>query len=1052
MIEPALFLTAALALATPTPSPSPRPTRVEPSMLQAMEWRNIGPTRGGRVEAVAGIAGKPFTFYFGSAGGGVYKTEDAGVSWRNVTDGQLGTSSIGAIAVAESDDNVVFVGTGEAAPRGNALSHGDGVYKSTDAGKTWTSVGLKETRHISQVRIDPRNPDLVFVAALGPVAKDSKDRGVFKSADGGRTWRQTLFVDETTGAVDLVIDPVNPRHLYAAMWDFRRLPWQIRSGGRGSGLYKSTDGGETWKKLSEGLPGGTLGKIGVTVSPSRHERVWAVIEAEDGGLFRSDDAGGTWTRVNEDRVLRARSWYYMHIFAHPTDEDTVFVHNAPMLRVTDGGKSVTPVRTPHGDNHALWINPKNPNIMIDGDDGGASVTLNAGKTWSTQSNQITAQIYRVNTDESFPYMACGGQQDNSSVCVVSRSDNGPIDATGWFAGPGCESAYVTFDRKEPQFIYGGCYTGIIDEFNPRTNKTRNIMAYPQQGLSQPASLFKYRFNWNAPIAMSTHDNRVIYHAGNQLLRTRDRGASWEAISPDLTRNEKEKQGAGGTPITNEGAGAEVYGTIFAFAESPVDEKVLWAGTDDGLLHVSRDAGGGWANVTPPGVGEAQINAIDASPFDPATAYVAVTGYRRGDYSPMAFKTADYGKTWTKIVAGIPDDHPVRVVREDPEQRGLLYMGTEMGVFVSKDDGASWKTLRLNMPVTPVTDLQVRSGDLVASTQGRGFWILDDITPLRVYRASADAPSDGVRLLRPRATPRTEYASTTDPALGANPPTGVIAYYWLAKAPEKSLTLEVLDAAGRAVRKVSWLSPAATLSGSGASTPAPVTAAPAPPPPSIKPGLNRWVWNLRHEDVPKIPGIMFESARGHLAGIGKYTLRVTADGVASSETVDLQMDPRLMVDLRVKEADLIAAADLAREVRSWIDEMHASVLKARKVREQVTSIVDLTAKHPASTAFAEAGKKVNASLESWEESIVQSKQKTQQDVINFRNMLSNTTLDFINAVAESDALPTNGMKARHADLRAAWAERRTALSRTLDVDVAAFSALMRREGVVGVVVP
>ena len=1049
MIETTLLLSVALAAATPTPTPKPAPAAAakasEPSMLQAMEWRNIGPTRGGRVEAVAGVPNKPFTFYFGSSGGGVFKTEDAGVSWRNITDGQIGTSSIGAIAVADSDDNVVFVGTGEAAPRGNALSHGDGVYKSTDAGKTWASMGLRETRHIAQIRIDPRNPEVVFVAALGQVAKDSRDRGVYKSTDGGRTWRQTLFVDETTGAVDLALDPVNPRHLYAAMWDFRRLPWQMRSGGKGSGLYKSTDGGETWKKLNEGLPAGTIGKIGVAVSLSRHDRVWAIIEADEGGLFRSDDAGATWARVNEDRILRARAWYYMHIFAHPTDADTVFVHNSPMLRVSDGGKSVTTVKTPHGDNHGLWVNPKNPDIMIDGDDGGASVTLSGGKTWSTQSNQITAQIYRVNTDESFPYMACGGQQDNSSVCVSSRSDNGPIGAAGWFAGPGCESAYIAFDRKDPQLIYGGCYTGIIEEFNLRTNKSRNVMAYPQQGLSQPASAFKYRFNWNAPIVMSTHDPSVIYHGGNQLLRTRDRGASWEAISPDLTRNEKEKQGPGGSPITNEGAGAEVYGVIFALAESPKDAKVLWAGTDDGLLHVTHDGGLNWTNVTPPGTGDAQMNAIDASPFDAATAYVAATGYRHGDYAPMAFKTADFGKTWAKIVMGIPEDNDVRVVREDPEQRGLLYMGTEMGAFVSKDDGGSWQSLRLNMPATPVTDLQVRAGDLVASTQGRGFWILDDLTPLRAYQASGGAPKEAVRLLKPRATPRTEYASSTDPSVGANPPSGVIAYYWLARAPEKSLTLEVLDAAGRRVRKASWPDPKAAPSGS---TAAPVTA----PVPSIKPGLNRWVWDLRHDDVPKIPGIMFESGRGHVAGVGKYTLRLSADGVASSETFDLQMDPRLKVDLKIKDSDLAAASDMARSVRSWIDEMHASVLQARRIRDQVKSLMDLTSKHPKGPGFAEAGKKLAASLDAWEESIVQPKQKTQQDIINFRNMLSNNALDFVNAVAGSDAAPTTGMKTRYADLQSAWIERQAAFSRILDPEVAAFNALVREASLAGVIVP
>ena len=568
------------------------------------------------------------------------------------------------------------------------------------------------------------------MAAQGSPSGPSKDRGVYRSLDGGKTWKQLLFVDETTGACDLSLDPTNPRVLYAAFWDHQRLPWKMRSGGPGSGIHKSTDGGDTWKKLSEGLPKGVMGKIGVAVSPARPSRVFANIEAEDGGVFRSDDGGATWQRTTEDRATRARAWYYTHVFAHPKDENTVFVLNAPFLRSIDGGKTFTRVPTPHGDNHDLWINPERPEIMINGNDGGANVSLNGGRTWSGQDMQPTAQMYRVFVDRQFPYRVYGGQQDNTSVGIASRGAGPGIDRTDWFPVGGCESAHVGANPDDPTLVYAGCYTGIISEYDRRTQQVRNIMEYPELRLAQPTSRWRHRFNWNAPILVSSHDPKVVYHAGNVLFRSADRGATWAAISPDLTRNEADKQGPAGGPITNEGAGAEAYNTIFYVAESPHESGTLWAGTDDGLLHVTRDGGQTWTNVTPPGIGEAQINAIEVSPHDKATAWVAATAYRRNDFTPHVLKTADYGKTWQRLVNGIGDGDFVRVVREDPVRPGLLYAGGETGMYVSFDGGLLWQNFRLNLPVVPVTDLKVQGDDLVASTQGRSFWILDDLTPLR----------------------------------------------------------------------------------------------------------------------------------------------------------------------------------------------------------------------------------------------------------------------------------------------------------------------------------
>ncbi|RMG88640.1 MAG: glycosyl hydrolase, partial [Bacteroidetes bacterium] len=689
-------------------------------VFKSLQFRNIGPFRGGRSNAVSGVRGDDQTYYFGSVGGGVWKTTDAGISWKNVTDGFLASGSVGAIAVAPSDANVVYVGMGEHAVRGVMTSHGDGMYKSTDAGKTWSHIGLKDARHIAAIRVHPTNPDVVFVAVQGALWGPSADRGVYKTTDGGQTWRKVLFVNETTGAADLSMDATNPRILYAGMWDHQRFPWQVRSGGPGSGIWKSVDGGETWQALKKGLPE-AMGKVAVDVSPANPNRVYANIEAEKGGVYRSDDGGKSWKRVNSDRVTVARAWYYIEIFAHPTDENIVYVLNAPVLRSIDGGKTFESVPNPHSDQHDLWINPDRPDNMILANDGGACITFNAGRSWSTQQNQPTAQFYRVIADRRFPYHLYGGQQDNSTVCIASRTSGGGIGVRDWYPVSGGESAFLAFDPDHPDLVYGNSIQGFMEVYDHKTGETKGIMAYPQLNLGTLPRDMKYRFNWNNPLVADPHDPTVLYHGAQLVLKSADGGYSWTEISPDLTRNDPEKHNAGGVPYTNEAAGGEVYNTLSYLACSPKEAGVIWAGSDDGLVHLTRDGGKNWANVTPAGLPESLINAIEVSPHDPATAYLAVTRYKWNDLAPMIFVTHDYGKTWSKKVAGIPGDNFVRVVREDPVKKGLLYAGTEHGLYVSFDGGEKWSRFQSNLPVCPITDLAVHDNDLLVATSGRAFW-------------------------------------------------------------------------------------------------------------------------------------------------------------------------------------------------------------------------------------------------------------------------------------------------------------------------------------------
>ncbi|MSP08633.1 MAG: glycosyl hydrolase, partial [Chitinophagaceae bacterium] len=694
------------------PSVNPVPD----SIFKNLQWRNIGPFRGGRANTITGVIQQEKKFYAGYTGGGVWSTIDGGISWKNISDGYFKVGSIGDIAVSESDPNVLYVGTGEHAVRGVMTSYGDGVYKSVDGGSTWKNIGLEQSRHISEICVHPTNPDIVYVGAQGTVHGPNNERGVFKSTDGGAHWKKVLYINDSTGIASLSMDMNNPRILYAAAWEHRRFPWTVSSGGKGSSLWKSVDEGETWTKLTEGLPT-NLGKIGVSVSRVNSNRVYAIVESEKkkSGLYRSDDGGKSWALLSNNQDISSRSWYYMKVYADTKNENIVYVLNAPMMRSIDGGKTFTNVKVGHGDTHDLWINPRNNNLIGLADDGGGEISFDQAKTWSSIMNQPTAQFYRVNTDNVFPYKVYGGQQDNSSVIIASRNNTGAITERDWNNGAGCESAYLSFDPNDPLLVYGGCYQGYIEVLNTKTNEAKDIQAYPSLNLAIQPKEMKYRFNWNAPIVTSTHNPKIIYHAGNVLLKTSNGGFNWEVISPDLTRNDKSKQGPGGIPFTNEGAGGENYNTIFYVKESPLDANTIYTGSDCGLVYVTNDAGKNWQNITPADLQESQINSIEVSRFDQGVVYISATRYKFNDYASYTYKTIDNGKTWTKINNGIKNDDFIKVIREDNKNKNILYAGSERGFYISNDAGTTWQPFQLNLPIVPVTDLMIRDNDLVAAT-------------------------------------------------------------------------------------------------------------------------------------------------------------------------------------------------------------------------------------------------------------------------------------------------------------------------------------------------
>jgi photosystem II stability/assembly factor-like uncharacterized protein len=1058
----ALFRSLGVALAiTPIAAPAvraqPRPrtattpaaaqSAYDSSAFRALTWRLIGPFRGGRANAIAGVTSQPFVYYAGYTGGGVWKTENAGASWRNISDTFFRVGSIGAIAVAESDPNVIYVGTGEHAVRGQSSSYGDGVYKSTDAGKTWTRIGLEATKQISAIRIHPSNPDLVYVAGQGDRWKGTPDRGIYRSSDGGRTWTNVLKGQNlTSGPSDLSMDPTNPRILYAAFWDHQRLPWQVRSGGPGSGIWKSTDGGDTWTRLTEGLPK-LMGKIGVSVSPANPDRVYAIVEAEKGGLYRSDDAGKTWRLLSENRDIQTRSWYYMNITADPLNADVVYVMNAPVMKSIDGGRTFTTLPAMHGDNHQLWINPKDSRYLANANDGGVSVSLDGGKSWSTQDNQPTAQFYHVIVDDAYPYRLYSGQQDNTSVIIKSRSDGPNIGERDWQNGPGCESANIGVDRKNPRYVYGGCYQGIFEEMDMETGLTRQIMAWPALALTEPTNEIKYRFNWTSPALVSQHDPRVIYHGGNVLFRTADRGKTWAPISPDLTRNDKATQGWGGTPITNEGAGGEVYGTIVAIAESPHDANTIYVGTDDGLVQLTRDGGKSWTNVTPAGVPVGLANKVEVSPHDAGTVYLAFRLDRHGDYAPYPYKSTDYGKTWTLINKGLRPNEPVRVIREDPVRRGLLYAGTETGAYVSFDAGASWQPLSRNLPAVPVSDLDVRHDDLYAATEGRAFWALDDLSALRQLNAQVTASA--AHLFAPRPALLAGGPSPATTSAGRNPPYGANVYYWLASAPDSAaaLKLEFLDAGGKVLRSYDRSAPPVAGGGAGGG------GGPGGGPPRArlepKAGLNAFQWDLRAEPPTTLPGniSMFGGpTTGYLVAPGKYQVRLTVGAAVETQPLEVRNDPRR----EIPAAEVAARDSLARAINARVSEINDALIRVRDVKDQVTRFMDRAKDAPNAAAIAAKGKEIGTKADTLGPKL-STKAANGQDIINFRNGM-NAQYVFLLGNLEGNDVVTQPVRERFQELEKLWG----ALKSQVDVlelqDVQEFNKLLEAGKVEGVIVP
>ncbi|MCI4670485.1 MAG: glycosyl hydrolase [Bacteroidia bacterium] len=976
------------------------------SLFHGLKWRNIGPFRGGRSVASTGVIGQPHTYYMGSTGGGVFKTTDHGISWKNVSDGFFKTGSVGAIAVSESDQNVVVVGMGEHAARGVMTSMGDGVYKSMDAGKTWTHLGLEKSRHISDVIIHPGNPDVLYVAAQGAQYAPTDERGIYRSQDGGKSWEQVLFVNSTTGASSLSMDMNNPRILYASMWQHRRYPWLIESGGEHSGLYKSTDGGDSWTKMESGLPE-AFGKSGISVSRANSERVFAVIEAKGkkGGVYRSDNAGKTWKQVNSNRVNIARSWYYMEIFADPQNENVVYVLNAPVMKSIDGGRSFSNIPVPHGDNHHLWINPHDNSNLINSNDGGANISFNGGKSWSSQKNQPTAQFYRVITDNLVPYHVYGGQQDNSAIAIASRTNDGGIDWKDWHSVAGGESAFIAFDPDNPETVYGGTYQGNISKWTKSSREQKSIKEYPELGLSIAPKDAKYRYNWNAPIISSPHDRKTIYHAGNVVFKTTDGGMSWNTVSPDLTKNEKEKHGPGGAPYTNEAAGGENYNTITALVESQHEEGVLYAGTDDGLLHITKDGGKNWVDITPKEIEDGIINSIDVSEHDPAVCYLVVMRYKSLDLNSYIFKTADYGKSWTKIVNGLDDPNGfARVVRADKKRKGLLYAGTETGLYVSNDDGAFWQRLDLNLPVVAINDLIIQDNDLVAATSGRGFWILDDLSILQ----NMTAEKQSIALFPPKDSYRIFGGRSKAVGQGLNPPSGVTFDYYLDKdADTLDLKVDILQGS-KLIRSYSNKAPKGFKFWPG-----------GPSKPKVLPskkGYHRFTWDFNREAIPAIDKVfMFGGLSGSSVAPGTYTLRLSLAGDTAETKATILPNPAISST----PEDFVEQQELLLSIESILVDIHESVIQMRSAKKQLSAYAQLLEGNEKTKPLVEKGKELQKRINNWEANLIQEKQKTFQDVINFNNKLNAQLKQLMNYIDQADPKVTQGAKDRFADLSKDW---------------------------------
>jgi photosystem II stability/assembly factor-like uncharacterized protein len=991
------------------------------ALYSSMEYRLVGPFRGGRSAAVTGVPGQPNLFYFGATGGGVWRTLNGGRSWENISDGYFG-GSIGAVEVAQSDPNVLYVGGGEKTVRGN-VSSGYGVWKSEDAGKTWVRAGLDKTRHIPRLKVHPKNSDIVYAAVLGNIYKPTEDRGVYKSTDGGKTWRKVLYVNDQAGAVDLTLDPTNPRILYASTWRVQRTPYSLSSGGEGSALWKSTDSGETWKEISknEGFPEGTLGIMGVTVSPVNSQRVWAIVENKDkGGLYRSGDGGKTWSQVNSERKLRQRAWYYTRVYADTHDEDVVYVLNVQYHKSTDGGKTFNTFNAPHGDHHDLWIAPEDPNRMIIGDDGGAQVSYDGGTTWTTYYNQPTAQFYRVTTDNAHPYRIYVAQQDNSTIRIRHRSDGWSIGEDDWEETAGGESAHIAVDPENSDIVYGGSYGGFLTRVNHEAGTVRAVNVWPDNPMGYGAEGMKYRFQWNFPIIFSRHDPNKLYTFSNHVHMSTNEGQSWELLSPDLTRNDPDKLVSSGGPITQDNTGVEYYCTLFAANESPLREGLMWVGSDDGLVHLTRDGGQNWENVTPKGMPEwSMVNSIEPSAFDEGTCYVAATRYKLGDFRPYLYKTTDFGKTWSQITDGIDEEHFTRVLREDPKRKGLLYAGTETGMYISFDDGASWNPFQLNLPIVPITDLAIKENNLIVATQGRSLWILDDLTVLhQLEEASKNASAI---LYKPKDSYRTKGGASRTPSLtaGQNPPNGVVTHFFMKDFSEKdSVSLTYTSMAGDTL---------ATYSSFAKDKDKKL---------EVEKGGNTHVWDTRGKGAKRLDGMIlwWANLEGAKAVPGAYKVHLDAGGETLSQTFNIIPDPRAEVGV----ADMQAQYDFISDVNGTVDRAHQSIEKIRNVNAQLDAFITQYEGNEATADLVARAKKMKEEFGEIEKALYQTQNRSGQDPLNFPIRLTNKLAHLNSLVSLDDFPPTAQDVAVKNELTAEINKQLSAFDRMVDQEISSFN--------------
>ncbi|BFP42986.1 hypothetical protein FGF1_38310 [Flavobacteriaceae bacterium GF1] len=965
------------------------------SLYNAVQWRLVGPFRGGRAGTVSGVLNDPNLYYMGTAGGGVWKTTDAGNTWSCISDGYYG-GSIGALAVSESDPNVIYVGEGEQTLRGN-VSSGNGIWKSLDAGETWKFIGLEGSEHISRIRIHPTNPDLVYVAAIGNLWKPNKTRGVYRSKDGGQSWEKILYESDKAGAGDLILDPNNPRILYAATWQMKRNGYRMDSGGPDSKLYKSTDGGDTWTDISKykGLPKGPWGIVGIAVSPLDSNRVWAIIEAENGGVFRSDDAGKSWKKINENRALRQRAWYYSRIYADTQNKDKVYVMNVSYGVSTDGGKTFTLKNAPHGDHHDLWIDPNNNSRMVIADDGGAQVSNDGGENWTTYYNQPTAQFYRVTTDNSFPYRIYGAQQDNSTVRIAHRTSGSSITESDWEPTAGGESAHLAPDPKNNAIVYGGTYKGYMMRQDHSVDQTRSINIWPDNPAGSGAEVMKYRFNWNFPVKFSIHDRNTLYAGSNFLHVTTNEGQSWKRVSPDLTRGLPETIKSSGGPITQDNTGAEFYSNLFAINESPLEKGVIWVGSDDGLIHISKDNGENWENITPPAGMSPKlnmINCIDPSPFKKGTAYVAATSYKFGDYTPYLYKTSDYGKTWKIITQGIKSNHYTRAIRADKVREGLLYAGTEWGMYVSFDDGNSWSPFQLNLPITSIRDLHVRDNDLIAATHGRSFWMIDDLTPL--HQLSDEIANSQFHLYKPDEAYRMQqsggWRKPNTKLVGKNHPNGAIINYYIKNIQETdTVTIEISEMDGTLIQRFSNVAKKDKLNPEADKLL------------EVKSGGNRLIWNMRYPGYKTFKGMVFYSSpnSGPKAVPGDYRIRLGYNGQTSEQVLTIVKDPRMPNT----PGDYQKQFDFLIEVRDQVSRANTAIVDIRTVKKDLDY---LKGKEDMKKGLKNTIADFEAKLDVIENNIHMTKNQSRQDPLNYGIRINNRLAFLMTDSQRGDYPPTD----------------------------------------------